>query len=66
MGDYRVVVEATGGHGCQRETGKDEGKIFGCRRQDCPDCITQEYVAKMKAIGQHVKSATLVHWPNCC
>jgi hypothetical protein len=64
MGLYRVTVEATGGHGCQREIGKDEGVIFGCRRMDCPDCITQEYVAKMKAAGQAVSKAEFIHWPN--
>ena len=63
MGLYRVVLEATGGHGCQREI--EPGKpFFGCRRQDCPDCVTQEYVEKMKSIGQHVSKAELIHWPN--
>lgn len=64
MGDFRIVVDATGGHGCQREKGTGEGAIFGCRSQTCPDCITQEYVAKMKAAGHHVSKAVLIHWPN--
>jgi hypothetical protein len=62
MGDFRVVVEATGGHGCQREVG-DGGQVFGCRMMTCPDCLTMEFVEKMKKIAT-VKSAQFVHWPN--
>lgn len=62
MGDFRVVMEATGGHGCQREVGDGE-KVFGCRRMDCPDCLTQEYVEKMSKIAS-VSKAELIHWPS--
>lgn len=62
MGLFRVLVEATGGHGCQREV-KDGGKVFGCRRMDCPDCLTQEFVEKMNKIAP-VSKAEFIHWPN--
>jgi len=62
MGNYRIVVNAIGGHGCQREV-KDGGKVMGCKFQTCPDCITQEYVAKLAAC-QNVVSAELIHWPG--
>jgi hypothetical protein len=63
MGLYRVVLEATGGHGCERNYGKGE-KVLGCRRMNCPDCITQEYIEKMRAAGQNISKAELIHWPD--
>ena len=63
MGDFRVVLEGTGGHGCQREV-KDGGEVVGCRRQTCPDCIAQEFVQKMKEAGHHIRSAEFIHWPG--
>lgn len=63
MGDFRVTVDAVGGHGCQREI-KDGGTVGGCGGSSCPDCITAEYIAKMARSGCNVKSATLVHWPG--
>jgi hypothetical protein len=63
MGDFRVVLEATGGHGCQREKG-DGDMIFGCGRMNCPDCIVQEFIEKMAKAGHTISSATLTHWPN--
>jgi hypothetical protein len=62
MGLHRIVIEASGGHGCQREKGDGE-QVFGCRRMDCPDCLTQEFVEKMRKIGS-VEKAELTHWPN--
>jgi hypothetical protein len=62
MGDFRVVVEATGGHGCQREYGAGK-KVFGCRRMDCPDCLTQEYLEKLAKIAP-ISKAEFQHWPT--
>lgn len=63
MGDFRIEVNATGGHGCQRELGNGE-LINGCGRPDCPDCLARKFVAELKAQGQSVKDALLIHWPN--
>lgn len=62
MGDFRIVVEAMGGHGCQREV-KDGGTVMGCERPGCPDCIAREMVRRLKRSGATVHSAKLVHWP---
>jgi hypothetical protein len=63
MGTFRVEVQAVGGHGCQRE--KKSGEVVeGCGAPSCPDCITREYVSKLKASGASVESALLVHWPQ--
>lgn len=63
MGNYRVEVEAVGGHGCQREI-KDGGTVYGCGRMDCPDCIAREFVETLKRKGNSLVSATLTHWPG--
>lgn len=63
MGDFRIEVNATGGHGCQRELG-DKAIVEGCGRADCPDCLARKFVADLKAQGQSVKDALLIHWPN--
>lgn len=62
MGLYRVVVEATGGHGCQREKG-DGDEFLGCGRMDCPDCVVQEFVDRLNKISP-VNTAELIHWPD--
>lgn len=63
MGDFRIQIDAVGGHGCQRDV-KDGGIVYGCGSMNCPDCITAEFVSKMLRSGAHVKAATLVHWPG--
>lgn len=62
MGDFVVRVHAVGGHGCQRDK-KHGDAVEGCGSPQCPDCITREYVAKLKATGCDVKNASLSHWP---
>lgn len=63
MGDFAVAVHAVGGHGCQRE--KKHGDSVGdCGNDSCPDCITRQYVTRLKMTGCNVQSATLVHWPG--
>lgn len=62
MGDFRVVVEALGGHGCQREKGTGE-TVIGCNRQGCPDCIVREMVRRLQRSGAQVKKAEIQHWP---
>jgi len=64
MGEFRVTVEAVaGGHGCQREYGDGE-HVVGCERAGCPDCITREFVRRLKRSGASVSVAEIVHWPR--
>lgn len=62
MGDFRVVIEALGGHGCQREKG-DGDFVVGCEARDCPDCMVRELVRRMKRGGCTIHKAEIVHWP---
>jgi len=63
MGEFRVTVTAVGGHGCQREFGDGE-HVVGCERTNCPDCISREYVRRLKRSGAVVSFAELLHWPH--
>lgn len=62
MGLFRLELEATGGHGCQRNK-KDGEMITNCRRTDCPDCVIEEFVVKMSSMFGGTK-AKLIHWPG--
>lgn len=62
MGDYRIEINAQGGHGCQRELGNG-CVVEGCGRPGCPDCLVRKFVADLKAHGNTVKDALLIHWP---
>ncbi len=61
MGDYRITIEAVGGHGCGRDYGN--GTVNRCRRMDCPDCLAERFVRDLQSTGNSVASATLEHWP---
>jgi len=63
VGEFRVTVEAVGGHGCQRQFGDGE-HVVGCERPGCPDCITREYVRRLKRSGATVNAAEILHWPR--
>lgn len=78
MGNFRLEINAVGGHGCARTT-RDEptdnaflaafGKtairrFFGCNNMYCPDCKFREFVRELKRLGVDVKSATETHWPG--
>ncbi|SRR6266571_77835 len=62
MGDFRIVIEAMGGHGCQREKG-DGDHVIGCEQHGCPDCMVRELVRRMRRGGVTLNKAEIVHWP---
>lgn len=63
MGDFRVEVNAVGGHGCCRDS-RDGETVYGCGHVSCPDCITARYIAEMMRAGVAVNHATITHWPG--
>ena len=64
MGRFIVRVDAMGNHGCMREI-KDGEVVIGCDRQGCVDCITREYVRRLKRYGSStVDTASITHWPD--
>jgi hypothetical protein len=63
MGQFRVVIDAVGGHGCMREV-KDGENVIGCERVGCPDCQVRELVRRMKRAGTQISVARIEHWPE--
>ena len=64
MGNYRIEIEAVGGHGCQREIG-DGGVVTGCGQVTfCPDCKARDFLKRLQSGGGSVQKATLTHWPG--
>lgn len=64
MGDYVVRIHATGGHGCQRDVGHGRKLKARCDHpENCPDCITREYVERLQRTGNMIHVASLTHWP---
>ncbi len=62
MGNFKIEVEAVGGHGCDRTT-KEGGQLKPCGQPTCPDCIAHAMVKALRQSGT-VNSATLTHWPT--
>jgi len=50
MGDFRIVIESAGNHGCNRAV-KEGEEFYGCGRMDCPDCVARRVVDSI--IGPH-------------
>lgn len=63
MGNFLVTVHAVGNHGCQREI-PDGGFVVGCERPGCTDCITREFIRRLKRSGATIDVATVEHWPQ--
>lgn len=62
MGTFHVLVRATGNHGCERDK-KDGEHVVGCERPGCTDCITREFVRRLKKSGAQIHVAEIDHWP---
>lgn len=65
MGNFRIVIDAVGGHGQDREKKDGEVVDFTGGRTDgnTPEAIAQRAVAEIKAAGTNVLSAKVYHWP---
>lgn len=71
MGDFRITIEAIGGHGCGRgnELPPPAGRvdrgydIQRCGRLGCPDCEATRLIEILRRNGCSVHSAKLEHWP---
>lgn len=64
MGDYRITIDAVGGHGCQREVKDGEKLADDCGSKYCPDCAARRLVKELQANSNTVVSAKLEHWPK--
>lgn len=69
MGNFRIVIDAVGGHGQDRS--KKSGEVIDFtnssegypKNEDTPEAIAQRAVQELKSKGVHVISAKVYHWP---
>lgn len=63
MGDFRIIIDAIGGHGQDR--GKKDGEVvnFSSDSENSPEALAQEFIKKMQANGVSVIRARVIHWP---
>lgn len=64
MGNFRIVINAVGGHGQDREKKDGEVVDFTKDGQFSPEYIAQRCIAELKRFGNSVDSAHIVHWPE--
>lgn len=62
MGDFRVEIKATGGHGCDRAA-KNGDPVKVCNSPTCPDCDVARLMQKWAHAGM-LRSASFTHWPG--
>lgn len=60
MGDFRIVIDAVGGHGQDREKKRGEVVDFG---ENTPEAMAKAFVDALKATGATVDEAKVIHWP---
>lgn len=69
MGNFRIEIDAVGGHGCDRaaKAGEKLGPVPKNHTSTCPDCMARDFVDRLRAAGMFGHghdSATLTHWPG--
>lgn len=63
MGNYRIEIEAVGGHGCNREA-KAGQVVAGCQKMGCPDCELRRLLDALVRNGSSLTIARFVNWPG--
>jgi hypothetical protein len=64
MGDFRITINAVGGHGQDRSKKDGETVDFNAGGEGTPDSVAKKCVDELKAKGVDVTSATITHWPG--
>lgn len=63
MGDFRIIIDAVGGHGQDRSKKDGETVNFTADSEINPETMAQGLVETLKANGCSVQNARIVHWP---
>lgn len=63
MGDFRIVINAVGGHGQDR--GKKDGEIvdFTIDGEYAPEAMAERFVNDLMCWGVNIQDAKVIHWP---
>lgn len=64
MGNFKITIEAIGGHGADRVAKDGEVVNFYKGGGESPDALAKTFYEVLKWKGFDVKSAILQHWPG--
>lgn len=64
MGNFKIEINAVGGHGVDRDKKDGETVDFNAEGEFTPDALVARFVNEMKRFGNDVQSATITHWPG--
>lgn len=65
MGNFRVEINAVGGHGCDRKAKEGEPLYGHCGRHGCVDCDIVDLILRWKLKNTAmINSVTFTHWPG--
>lgn len=65
MGDFRIVIDAVGGHGQQREVKDGENlDLEKLAEGNDPEAIALKCIEQLKTNGCSVDRAKIIHWPT--
>lgn len=63
MGNFKIEIEAVGGHGFAREVKQGERIPYSAEHTD-PDNLAQGFLVALRNGGSSIVSAKLTHWPD--
>jgi hypothetical protein len=63
MGDFRIIIDAVGGHGQDRSKKDGERVNFAEGGASAPEVIAKALVSALIGSGCSVQSAKVIHWP---
>jgi hypothetical protein len=63
VGNFKIEIEAVGGHGIQREVKQGETIDYAAADPKYPDAMAAAFVRDL-ARSNNVLSARIVHWPD--
>lgn len=64
MGNFKIEIEAVGGHGSLRDTRRGEMLDYNKALEREPDKMAFDFVNQLASSGCSIVSAKLVHWPD--
>ena len=65
MGNFRIVIDAVGGHGTDRDVKDGETVNFYKDGNKTPDALAKFITESLKWTANcQINSATLIHWPG--
>lgn len=63
MGDFRIVIDAVGGHGVDRNKKSGETVDFNIEGQNSPEAIAKRLIEELQSKGCSIQEAKIIHWP---